>query len=132
MKRSKLLMALIIAGMAGLYLAIGVVQFRQHDSLKRVMLKSDREALWTFFQLESEYLRFSNALNQRVLSSQSITMEQLQLRYDIFVSRTSALDRTDMRGLINNQEVYKEALASLKEFMVLADRTFGDLWLVRI
>ena len=95
MKRSKLLMALIIAGMAGLYLAIGVVQFRQHDSLKRVMLKSDREALWTFFQLESEYLRFSNALNQRVLSSQSITMEQLQLRYDIFVSRTSALDRTE-------------------------------------
>ncbi|PQA77893.1 response regulator [Rhodoferax sp. TS-BS-61-7] len=126
MKRSKLLMALIVAGLAGLYLAIGVVQFRQHDSLKRVMLKSDREALWTFFQLESEYLRFSNALNQRVLSSQSITMEQLQLRYDIFVSRTSALDRTDMRGLINDQEVYKEALASLKDFMALADRTFGN------
>ena len=127
MKRSNWLMVLMIAGLAGLYLAIGVVQFRQDESLKRVMLKSDREALWTFFQLESEYLRFNNALTQRVLAPQTITLEQLQLRYEIFVSRTSALDRTDMRGLIHNQEVYRDALASLKEFMALADRSFGNM-----
>ncbi|WP_176451950.1 response regulator [Rhodoferax sp. TH121] len=126
MKRSKWLMALIVAGLAGLYLAIGVVQYRQDESLKRVTLKSDREALWTFFQLESEYLRFGNALTQRVLSPESITMEQLQLRYEIFVSRTSALERTDMQGLIHDQQLLQDAQDSLKAFMALADRTLGN------
>ena len=126
MRRSKLLMALIIASLAGLYVAIGVVQFRQHEGLKRVMLKSDREALWTFFQLESEYLRFSNALSQRVMSPKSIPVAQLQLRYDIFVSRISAFDRSEMRGLVDDQEAYKDTLAALKDFVALADRTLGN------
>ncbi|MDP3650328.1 MAG: PAS domain S-box protein [Rhodoferax sp.] len=124
MKRSKLLLALIIASLAGLYIAIAVVQLRQDESLKRVMLRNDREALWTFLQLESEYLRFSNALNHRVLAPQSLTMDELQLRYDIFVSRVAPLDGAGMRDLVEDQATFNETLASLNRFIQQSDTVF--------
>ncbi len=126
MKRSKWLLALIIASLAGIYLAIAVVQFRQEESLKRVMLRNDREALWTFLQLESEYLRFSNALNYRVLAPQSMPLDELQLRYDIFVSRIASLEGAGMRDLAGDPTVFNATRATLNHFVQQADADFAN------
>ncbi len=120
MKRNKLLL-LLVAGLATLYVAIAVLQVRQTDSLQRVMLRNDREALWTFLQLESEYLRFSNALDLRLLDPQNLPADTLQLRFDIFVSRVNALEGTGMRELIGDAASFDEAKTLIQQFVQHAD-----------
>ena len=119
-KRNKLLW-LLVAGLATLYVAIAVLQVRQVDSLQRVVLRNDREALWTFLQLESEYLRFSNALDLRLLDPKSLPADTLQLRFDIFVSRVKALGGTGMRELIGDAASFDEAKYSIQRFVQQAD-----------
>jgi len=120
MKRNKLLW-LFVAGLATLYVAIAVLQVRQVNSLQRVMLRNDREALWTFLQLESEYLRLSNALDLRLLAPKDLPADTLQLRFDIFVSRVAALEGTGMRELISDAASFDEAKASIQRFVQQAD-----------
>jgi two-component system, sensor histidine kinase and response regulator len=120
MKRNKLLL-FFVAGLATLYVAIAVLQVRQVGSLQRVMLRNDREALWTFLQLESEYLRFSNALDLRRLDPKNLPASTLQLRFDIFVSRVNALDGTGMRELIGDAASFDKAKTSIQRFVRQAD-----------
>jgi two-component system sensor histidine kinase/response regulator len=120
-KRNKLLW-LFVAGLASLYVAIAVLQVRQVNSLQRVMLRNDREALWTFLQLESEYLRLSNALDLRLFDPKNLPAETFLLRFDIFVSRVAALDGIGMRELIDDAASFDEAKANITRFIQQADR----------
>ena len=92
MPSSKRLMILLVAALAVIYGAIVWVQVRQHDALSHVTQPADRDLVWDMSQLEVEYQRLLGALNLRILSPNSVPWEELQLRYELFVSRKNAVD----------------------------------------
>ena len=126
MLRSKHLLPLIIASLLVAYVAIGTVQYRQYRSVEAVMRRGDVNALWSFLQLNVEYGRLDHALHQYEFDPGSTSLEQLQLRYDLFLSRFSALESGTARTLMQHEPIYARALAELQAFVEAGDSYFGQ------
>jgi two-component system sensor histidine kinase/response regulator len=122
---SRFHLRLIIAGLVIAYLAIAAVQYRQYRSVNEVMGRGDVNALWSFLQLNVEYQRLDHALNEHLFDPRSMPAEKLQLRYDIFLSRFSALETGSARRLMENEPIYGKALAELQDFVEAGDRYMG-------
>lgn len=125
MTRSKRLMILLVAILAAIYGAIAWVQVRQHDALNQVTNPGDRDLIWDLSQLEVDYQRLVGALNLKILSPQSMPWEDLQLRYELFVSRKHAMD-----GILANPIALGRAapmdVAALDEFVRRTDTVFAS------
>ncbi|MEY8879282.1 MAG: ATP-binding protein [Leptothrix sp. (in: b-proteobacteria)] len=61
--------------------------------------------VWSFFQLETEYVRLREALRRLYLEPGSTSFEQVQLRYEVFVSRinTVSVRESDAIGKLGEQ-----------------------------
>ena len=116
---------LIIAGLVLAYVAIAAVQYHQYRSVEAVMRRGDVNALWSFLQLNVEYEKFDHALHQFDLDPKSIPIDRLELRYDLFLSRFSALESGTARTLMQEEPIYAQALAALQKFVAAGDNHFG-------
>ena len=125
MLRGKHILRLLIAGLVLAYVAIAAVQYSQYRSVAAVMRRGDVNALWSFLQLNVEYEKLDHALHQYELAPTSITIDQLELRYDLFLSRFSALESGTARTLMQDEPVYSSALAALQRFVAAGDSYFG-------
>jgi len=125
MLRSKHILRLIIAGLVLAYVAIAAVQYLQFRSVEAVMRRGDVNALWSFLQLNVEYEKLDHALHQFELAPSSIPMEQLELRYELFLSRFSTLESGTARSLMQDEPIYAQALAALQIFVAAGDTYFG-------
>ncbi|MBT9511171.1 MAG: response regulator [Acidovorax sp.] len=125
MLRSKHILRLIIAGLVLAYVAIAAVQYHQYRSVEAVMRRGDVNALWSFLQLNVEYEKLDHALHQFELDPASIPMDRLELRYDLFLSRFSALESGTARTLMQEEPIYAKALAALQKFVAAGDNHFG-------
>jgi len=125
MLRSQHILRLIIAGLVLAYVAIAAVQYSQYRSVEAVMRRGDVNALWSFLQLNVEYEKLDHALHQFELDPTSITMDKLELRYDLFLSRFSALESGTSRTLMQDEPIYSTALAALQRFVAAGDSYFG-------
>ncbi|UCU97308.1 response regulator [Acidovorax radicis] len=125
MLRSKHILRLIIAGLVLAYVAIAAVQYLQFRSVEAVMRRGDVNALWSFLQLNVEYEKLDHALHQFELAPSSIPMEQLELRYELFLSRFSTLESGTARTLMQDEPIYAQALAALQIFVAAGDTYFG-------
>ncbi|MFN9471510.1 response regulator [Acidovorax sp.] len=126
MLRSKHLLPLIIASLVVVYVSIATVQYRQYRSVEAVMRRGDVNALWSYLQLNVEHERLDHALHQYEYDPQSISTDALQLRYDLFLSRFSALESGTARTLMQHEPLYAKALAELQEFVEAGDSYFGQ------
>ena len=125
MLRSQHMLRLIIAGLVLAYVAIAAVQYSQYRSVEAVMRRGDVTALWSFLQLNMECEKVDHALHQFELDPTSITMDKLELRYDLFLSRFSALESGTSRTLMQDEPIYSNALAALQRFVAAGDSYFG-------
>ncbi|CAN7542869.1 response regulator [Acidovorax sp. LjRoot66] len=125
MLRSKHLLPLIIASLVVVYVSIAAVQYHQYRSVEAVMRRGDVNALWSFLQLNVEHERLDHALHQYEFDPESTSMDALQLRYDLFLSRFSALESGTARTLMQSEPIYAKALAELQEFVEAGDSYFG-------
>ena len=125
MLRGKNILRLLIAGLVLAYVAIATVQYSQYRSVEAVMRRGDVNALWSFLRLNVEYEKLDHALHQYELAPTSITIDQLELRYDLFLSRFSALESGTARTLMQDEPVYSSALAALQRFVAAGDSYFG-------
>ncbi|MBL7091685.1 ATP-binding protein, partial [Acidovorax sp.] len=125
MLRSQHILRLIIAGLVLAYVAISAVQYSQYRSVEAVMRRGDVNALWSFLQLNVEYEKLDHALHQFELDPTSITTDKLELRYDLFLSRFSALESGTSRTLMQDEPIYANALAALQRFVAAGDSYFG-------
>ena len=91
----------------------------------QVTQRGDRDVLWGVSQLEVEYQRFSAALNHRVLAPAGMPLEELQLRYDLFVSRVGPLDAKEAQALFRDPKLLDDARAAISLFVHDADQSFG-------
>jgi two-component system sensor histidine kinase/response regulator len=125
MLRSKHFLRLIIAGLVVAYVAIAAVQYHQYRSVEAVMGRGDVNALWSFLQLNVEHEKLDHALNQFALDPESMPLDRLELRYDLFLSRFSALESGTARTLMQDEAIYAKALADLQKFVAAGDSYFG-------
>ncbi|PIF26002.1 signal transduction histidine kinase [Acidovorax sp. 56] len=126
MLRSKHFLKLIIASLVLAYVAIAAVQYQQYRSVEAVMRRGDVNALWSFLQLNVEYERLDHALHQFVLDPESTSLDAVALRYDLFLSRFSALESGSARILMQNEPIYGQALRALQQFVAAGDDYFGQ------
>lgn len=64
-------------------------------------------------------------MHQFELDPTSITMDKLELRYDLFLSRFSALESGTSRTLMQEEPIYDKALSALQRFVAAGDSYFG-------
>ncbi|MBV7454825.1 response regulator [Acidovorax sp. sif1233] len=126
MLRSKHLLRLIIAGLVVAYVAIAGVQYHQYRSVEAVMRRGDVNALWSFLQLSVEYEKLDHALHQFEIDPASMPPDRLELRYDLFLSRFSALESGTARTLMQGEPIYGNALDALQNFVAAGDSHFGQ------
>ena len=132
MRRFRLLWVLIVS-LVLLYVAIGAILAHQYRSLSEVMRSGDDNALWAFAQLSTEYQRFDHALHTYMLDPiaprrnqasdlrGSIGIDELQLRYDIFVSRVSTIQTDSAVRLMGAEPIYQQTLQALEHFIKTGD-----------
>ncbi|PZP92516.1 MAG: hybrid sensor histidine kinase/response regulator [Variovorax paradoxus] len=125
MPRSQRLLRLLIASLVLVYIAIGVLQYRQYRALDDVMRRGDINALWTFAQLNVEYERFDHALNAHLLDAVAMPHSQLQLRYDVFISRVGAVDKGTAYELMREDPAYQQGMEELRRFITAGDQVLG-------
>nr|WP_145550362.1 hybrid sensor histidine kinase/response regulator [Variovorax boronicumulans] len=125
MPRSQRLLRLLIASLVLVYIAIGVLQYRQYRALDDVMRRGDINALWTFAQLNVEYERFDHALNAHLLDAAAMPHSQLQLRYDVFISRVGAVDTGSAFQLMRDDPAYQQGMDTLRRFIADGDQVLG-------
>ncbi|WP_269532264.1 response regulator [Chitinimonas sp. BJYL2] len=124
-KRNTRLLVLIVTSLILVYAAIGFLKWHQLRNLSEVMGRSDDSALWPFLQLRVEYQRFDNALDHRLIDPAGMPVEELQLRYDLFVSRVTGLEAEAPHGLMDNLPIYTGTLRSLKQYVAQVDHYLG-------
>ncbi len=126
MKRTSKLLLLIVGGLVVVYAAIAVALVAQYRALENVSGRGDRDMLWNFLQLESEYLRFSNAVTQHVLEVDSMPLDEVRLRYDIFVSRLSPLLGGEVDRLVADKARFLRVRDELEFFVSETDQMLGE------
>jgi len=104
-------------------LAAFFVQARQFALLGQAAKGQDDYLVLNLFQLETEYLRLRERWRQAA-AEPARARDQLQLRYDIFVSRIGLLQTERAQRVLSESNEYGAALRALRDFV---DR--GDLYL---
>jgi len=120
-------LALIGLSLALALLGTAYVQWRQYELLDGSAQYQNDALGWSFFQLETEHLRLRNEM-QRALNDGAAApaSAELQLRYDIFVSRLGPVDHDRAVQIMGTQSVYAPAMSLARHFVRNADRYIGD------
>jgi two-component system, sensor histidine kinase len=103
-------------------LAIGYVQSQQYKLLSSASQYQNDALGWSFSQLETEQLRLLYQLQRYVHDSTARDAEQVQLRYDIFVSRIGLVDHPRAANFMRDDTSYLPALARVRAFVKSADQ----------
>ena len=122
MPTSKHLLRLLIASLALVYVAIGAVQYQQYRDLTAMLQRGDINALWTFAQLDVEYERLDRTLHDYITRPTATPYAQLQLRYDLFVSRIGAIATGTPQQLMQADPTYGRAVQELTALVADGDR----------
>jgi hypothetical protein len=106
-------------------LAAFFVQARQQALLNQAVQGQDDYLVLNLFQLETEYLRLRE--RWRLAAADPATArEQLQLRYDIFISRIGLLQTDRAQRVLSDSPEYGSALRALRDFVDRCDLYLGQ------
>lgn len=105
---------------------LGWIQWRQVQMLDDLSRNQVDSIMWQAYQLERELGRLDQVLHNAEISPGSVDPYDLQERYEIFVSRIDLLRKIPRRDLLENSEVYVQALNDLERFVAFADPQFAQ------
>ena len=106
-------------------LAAAFVQVRQYALLSTAVQFQDDYLVLSLYQLETEYLRLRERWRQDLEPAGS-TPPQLQLRYDIFVSRVGLMESERAVRLMSNSHEFDDTVRQLRDFVRRADLYLGE------
>ena len=101
------------------------MQWRQLRLLDANVTYEGDNIVWSFFQLESEYLKLRNTLRDIDRNPAALDRDALQTRYDILVSRVALVDPERTRKLMETRPIQTETVAQLNAFIAAADEFLG-------
>ncbi|HEX6016807.1 MAG TPA: response regulator [Burkholderiaceae bacterium] len=111
---------LIVSLVAALF-----VQVRQQSLLQQAVQGQDDYLVLNLMQFETEYLRLRERWRQAAADPAS-AREQLQLRYDIFVSRIGLLQTERAQRVLSDGSQYDTALRAIRDFVDRSDLYLGQ------
>ena len=106
-------------------LAAVFVQVRQHALLTLTVQDQDDYAVLSLYQLEVEYLRLREQLRRVESDADHTARAELQLRYDIFLSRVDLLRTVRARRLLGHIAGSPATTHALDGFIVRAEVYLG-------
>jgi signal transduction histidine kinase/DNA-binding response OmpR family regulator len=106
-------------------LGVAYVQWRQYKLLDTAAHFQSDALGWSFSQLETEQLRLRNEMQRYLADPQHPGAENVQMRYDIFVSRVGLVDHPRAAGIMQDQIAYLPAMAQVRAFIQQADHVLG-------
>ena len=108
-------------------LAVALVQARQFSLLKHALNPGNDLAVVSIYQVEIEYLRLRESWLRatRPAASQPPGIDDLRLRYDIWVSRVDLLGSDRQRQLFAGNADHLDTLDAAKRFIASADLALG-------
>jgi len=106
-------------------LAAFFVQTRQQALLNQAVQGQDDYLVLNLSQLETEYLRLRERWREAA-ADPTAAREQLQLRYDIFVSRIGLLQTDRAQRVLSESPEYGTALRALRDFVDRCDLYLGQ------
>jgi signal transduction histidine kinase/DNA-binding response OmpR family regulator len=117
----------LAVALACMLMAVGWLQYGQWRQLEGSINEGKTSLEWDVFQFQSEQLRLASQLNEALLAQGSVeAMQELSLRYNIFLSRLDIIKNGNSSGLATHSRAYDEALTLVNNFTVLADDYLGD------
>jgi two-component system sensor histidine kinase/response regulator len=125
MDHSKRLLWLIISSLIAVYAAVAVLQVIQFKSLNSALGRADDNALWALIQLHVDYQRFERTFELYLLDENKIPLDELKLRYEIFVSRIINCQAGAPKELMRGFPIFSKAVNELSQFVIEADHYLG-------
>ena len=118
-------LALGTASLAGLVAGMLALQLRQSENLEdNWQLKADSVTALAF-QFEREFLRLRHVVDVAVQTPSPANLDELSLRYNIFLSRKVLLEDNPSTRLIRDRAEYRQLLPRLEEFIAQAEPVFA-------
>jgi len=102
-----------------------LVQARQQAMLDQSLRGQDEYLALNLFQLETEYLRLRERWRQAA-ADPATAREQLQLRYDIFISRIGLVQTDRAQRVLSDSAEYGSAQRALRDFVDRSDIYLGQ------
>jgi len=102
-----------------------LLQWRQYELLDSTAEFHNDALGWAFLRIETEQLRLRNRLQAALAAPTQDDREQLQTRYDVFVSRIGLVDHERAAAIMRDEARYAPAMDKLRTFIGAADRYFG-------
>ncbi len=118
-------LAIIVAVLLGAFATVAAVQWRQLTLLDASVHYEGDNIVWSFFQLEAEYLKLRNTLRDIDRDPGSFDRDALQTRYDIFVSRVELVEPERTVAHMETRPIQVDTIAGLRAFVAGADQWLG-------
>ena len=115
----------IVAVLLGAFATVAAVQWRQLSMLDASVSYRGDNIVWSFFQLEAEFLKLRGLLRDADRDPATMDRDALQTRYDIFASRVALVDPQRTAPYLTPQPAQTRTFEQLQQFLAAADLTFG-------
>jgi len=116
---------LIVAVLVAAFATVAGLQWQQFSLLNGSLRYESDNVVWTFFQLEVEYLKLRDTLRDIDRDPARLDRDALQIRYDIFVSRVALVDAKLTTAAIATKPIQTETVANVQSFIGAADVFLG-------
>lgn len=117
------LAALMTVALAG----VGALQYQQWQRVEATITESKAAAEWDIFQFQAEQLRLASKLDQVLLHGGSTAdMEQLVLRYFVYLSRYDIMRDGSSSKIIFNDVEHRKSFDAITVFVDKAKTYFVD------
>ncbi len=117
--------ALGTASLAGLVAGMLALQLRQSENLEDNWQLNADSVTALAFQFEREFLRLRHVMDATAQTPSTANLEELGLRYNIFLSRKVLLEDNPSTRLIRDRAEYQQLLPRLEAFIAQAEPVFA-------
>ncbi|MEL4178070.1 ATP-binding protein [Roseateles sp. PN1] len=100
---------------------VAMLQHRQTELLNATGRYEEDYLAWSLFQLEAEFLKLQLSLQQALDSQSRVDAEQVEQRFEIFVSRINLIESEYAAKMLRGSPNYDATLVRCKRFVQWAD-----------
>jgi signal transduction histidine kinase/DNA-binding response OmpR family regulator len=124
-RRARRLIVLTALSLIAVIVGIIHFQYRQIESLNQSLHAKDDNALGAYLHFEIDFMELARLVERGVAQPGKAGRDEIQLRYDVFVSRMEPLLVGHYLSLLQDRPLYTETVLQVTEFITVADHYLG-------
>jgi signal transduction histidine kinase/CheY-like chemotaxis protein/HPt (histidine-containing phosphotransfer) domain-containing protein len=112
--------------MASALLVVGLLYHRQQSAMQHFAAQGEDNVVWVYSQLGIDYYRTLGAAKVATTTGKVQDLDELQLRYDILVSRINLLNEYRFSLLFKNDNWYNNQMSALTRLIGQTDKQLAS------